>query len=77
MTINEDIVKGKWKEIKGEVQKAWGNLTNDELDKTKGDVKSIAGLVQQRYGHNKEKFDKTFSEIVGKFSEGIKETLKK
>lgn len=67
MTINEDTVKGKWLEIKGEVQKAWGKLTSDELEKTKGDMKAIAGLVQQKYGEDKEKFDKKFSEITKKF----------
>jgi len=67
MTINEDTVKGKWLEIKGEVQKAWGKLTADELDQTKGDIKAIAGLVQQKYGEDKEKFQKKFSSIMDKF----------
>lgn len=67
MTMNEDTVKGKWLEIKGEVQKAWGKLTSDELDQTKGDAKAIAGLVQQKYGENKEQFDKKYSDIVSRF----------
>lgn len=68
MTINQDTVTGKWREIKGEVQKAWGKLTSDELEETKGDMKSIAGLVQQRYGENKEQFEKKFSEITQRFA---------
>ncbi len=66
-TFNEDTLKGKWREIKGEVQKAWGNLTSDELEQTKGDSSAIAGLVQQKYGENKEQFHKKFSEIVNRF----------
>lgn len=73
MTMNEDTVKGKWLEIKGEVQKAWGKLTSDELDKTQGDAKAIAGLVQQRYGESKEQFEKKYSDIVSRF-DGARES---
>ena len=67
MSINENTVKGKWLEIKGEVQKAWGKLTDDELEKTKGDMKSISGLIQQKYGEAQEKSDTKLSEIFKKF----------
>ena len=65
--MNEEMLKGKWLEIKGEVQKAWGNLTNDELEKTKGDAKAIAGLVQQRYGEGIDVFEKKYAQIVKAF----------
>lgn len=52
--LNENIVEGKWKLVKGQIQKAWGKLTDDELEKTKGDVTQLTGLVQQRYGENQE-----------------------
>ena len=84
MNMNQDLIKGKWLEIKGEVQKMWGRLTDDEVEQTKGDVKAIAGLVQQKYGDNREKFDTQFSEIMDKFSDqkqkivdNTKEHLKK
>ena len=64
MAMNEDTIKGKWLEIKGEVQKAWGKLTSDELEQTKGDAKAIAGLVQQKYGKESENFQDRYSEIV-------------
>ena len=76
MTINEDTVKGKWLEIKGEVQKSWGKLTSDEIEKTKGDIKAMAGLVQQRYGENKDQFEKKFSAIVNRFEDSKDATIK-
>lgn len=63
--INEDILRGKWLEIKGEIQKTWGKLTNDELEQNKGDMKAIAGLVLQKYGEEQDIFQKKFSEILG------------
>ena len=69
MNINEETIKGKWQEIKGEVQKAWGKLTSDELDKTKGDAKIIAGLVRQKYGKVDADFKKKYDGIVASIKE--------
>ena len=67
MTINENTIKGKWLEIKGDVRKAWGKLTDDELDKTKGDMKAIAGLIQQKYGDAQENASDRLSNIFKRF----------
>ncbi len=67
--MNNDLIKGKWLEIKGDIQKAWGNLTDDDLEKTKGDLTSIQGLIQQKYGKEKESFTQKLSDIFGKYSD--------
>lgn len=67
MTINEETLKGKWLEIKGEIQKAWGKITASEIDQTKGDLKAIAGLVMQKHGEAQEAFHKKLSEIIAPF----------
>ena len=84
MTINENVIKGKWLEIKGGIQKAWGKLTDDELDQTKGDMKSIGGLIQQRYGETQETYGKKLGDIFQSFEAkkdqavtGIKTSLEK
>ncbi len=69
MTINQNTVQGKWNEIKGDLQKAWGKLTDDELEKTKGDVKAITGLLQQRYGQSQEGYDKKLADIFKRFDQ--------
>ncbi len=83
MTLNENTIKGKWLEIKGDIQKAWGKLTDDELDKTKGDAKAIGGLIQQRYGEAKESYHDRLADIFQRFEdkkdrgvENVKKSLK-
>lgn len=83
-TMNENTIKGKWLEIKGDVQKAWGKLTDDELEQTKGDIKSIGGLIQQRYGQEQGVYGKKLEDIFKRFEakkdetvESIKSTIKK
>lgn len=48
--MNVDILQGKWKQIRGEVKKQWGNLTDDDLDKIDGQRDIFVGALQERYG---------------------------
>ena len=45
-----DKVAGSWKEFRGQVQKQWGKLTDDDLDQIKGQRDILAGRIQQKYG---------------------------
>ncbi|NLY36344.1 MAG: CsbD family protein [Tissierellia bacterium] len=56
--MNKDIVEGKWEQVKGDVQKKWGKLTNDDLDVIKGDTRKLAGKLQEKYGWTKEEVEK-------------------
>ncbi len=67
--MNADTLKGKWTEIKGEIQKTWGNLTGDDLEKTKGDMTAVAGLLQQKYGMAKDDASAKLSGIYGRFEQ--------
>ena len=61
--INENITAGNWKELKGRIQAAWGKLTQDEIETTKGDAMVIAGLVQQKYGLAQEDARKKINDL--------------
>ena len=52
--MNEDVLKGKWLQLKGEVKSRWGKLTDDDLDRAEGDAEKLIGRVQERYGYARE-----------------------
>jgi uncharacterized protein YjbJ (UPF0337 family) len=52
--MNEDILKGKWLQLKGEVKSRWGKLTDDDLDRAHGDAEKLIGRVQERYGYQRD-----------------------
>ena len=51
--MSNDILEGKWKQLKGQVQAKWGELTGDEVDQIDGNRERLEGLVQERYGKSK------------------------
>jgi uncharacterized protein YjbJ (UPF0337 family) len=52
--MNWDQAKGKWTQLKGEVRKKWGKLTDDDLDVIGGERERLVGKIQERYGIAKE-----------------------
>jgi uncharacterized protein YjbJ (UPF0337 family) len=55
MPMNEDIVKGKWKEIKGRVKEQWGKLTDNDLAEIEGKGEKLLGLLQKKHGYIRDK----------------------
>lgn len=48
--MNEDKVKGQWKQLRGKVKARWGKLTDDDLDVADGNADYLTGRLQERYG---------------------------
>ncbi|MGE0762283.1 MAG: CsbD family protein [Bdellovibrionales bacterium] len=71
---NQDVIRGKWKQFKGNLQKNWGKITDDQWEQTKGEAKSISGLIQEKYGMSREEADKKLSAAYGDFLESVDET---
>ena len=53
--MNEDILKGKWLEIKGRVKEKWGKLKDNDLRAIAGQGEKLLGLLQKKYGQIKDK----------------------
>jgi uncharacterized protein YjbJ (UPF0337 family) len=65
--MNEDILKGKWKEIKGEVKVKWGKLTDDDLTAVEGEKEKLIGILQQKYGYAKDKAEQEYKDFIGRY----------
>lgn len=72
--MNENQMKGKWNEIKGEIISQWGKLTEDEVTRTQGDISSVVGLIEQKYGSKKDEIQNKMNKIVARFANDIEET---
>ena len=66
--MNSEILEGKWTQLKGSVQKQWGKLTDDDLDKVNGSAKVRAGKIQERYVKSLDEAEKEVSEWQSKAS---------
>lgn len=60
--MNKDIWKGNWKQFKGEAQKKWGELTDDQLDKIEGSREKLIGQIQENQGIARDKAEEQVKE---------------
>ena len=62
MLSNQDI-QNNWPTIKSQVLAKWNKLSDSEVEKTHGDIKSLGRLVNTKYGNSEEEFDNTYNQI--------------
>ncbi|MEQ8284560.1 CsbD family protein [Thalassospira sp.] len=59
--MNWDQIAGRWKQITGDVKSEWGRLTDDEVDQVEGKQEKLVGLVQEKYGIEREEAERQVS----------------
>ena len=53
--MNKDVIAGNWKQLKGQAQARWGELTDDVFDVAEGDSTYLAGKLQEQYGWDRDR----------------------
>lgn len=61
--MNRDQIMGKWEELKGKAKRIWGELTDDDFKKAEGSADKLYGIIQQRFGVNKEAAKRRIAEL--------------
>ena len=60
--MNEDTIKGNWKQFKGKVKEQWGKLTDDDLDVIAGKRDQLVGKILERHGIARDDAEKQVSD---------------
>ena len=71
--MNENILEGKWKQLRGYLRERWGEITDDELDQIAGKRDRLAGLLQERYGYTQMEADKQIDDFVSEWEAKVRE----
>jgi uncharacterized protein YjbJ (UPF0337 family) len=62
--MNPDILKGRWHQVKGEIRKRWGKLTDNDMTEIEGHFEKMIGKLQERYGFKREEAEKQVNEFL-------------
>jgi uncharacterized protein YjbJ (UPF0337 family) len=60
--MNQEQIKGKWNQLKGEIKTKWAKMTDNDLLEVEGDMDKLAGRIQERTGDRKEDIHKWLKE---------------
>ena len=65
--MNQDILEGKWKQLRGEIRETWGELTDDEIDQIAGKLDKLAGILQEKYGWTRDEAERHIDDFLRKY----------
>lgn len=63
--MNEQTIQGNWNQLKGKIQRQWGQLTEDELDEFEGNLDRLVGMIQEKTGQAREMIEDRIASFTG------------
>jgi uncharacterized protein YjbJ (UPF0337 family) len=73
--MNKHILKGKWKQLRGEAKAWWGKLTDNDLDRVSGKFEVLVGLLQEKYGYSREQAAEEIDRRVTDYEAALKDDM--
>jgi len=71
MAINVQGLQGQWNQLKGEVKKRWGQLNDDDLKWSGGNIDQLVGRIQQRTGESRDAIEKYLDQLTSQGSSAV------
>ena len=65
----ENILEGKWMQLRGAIREKWGEITDDELDQIAGKRDKLMGILQEKYGYPQMQADREIAEFLERWEE--------
>ena len=72
--MNDDILKGNWKQLHGQMKEWWGDLTDDDITKIDGKRENLVGVLQTKYGYAKDRAEKDVDDHLTKWQKAQAKT---
>jgi uncharacterized protein YjbJ (UPF0337 family) len=69
--VNVQEIQGNWNQIRGQVKKKWGQLTDDDLAIGAGNIDQLVGRIQQKTGEGREAIEHFISSLASRGSSGV------
>jgi uncharacterized protein YjbJ (UPF0337 family) len=69
--VNAQALQGQWNQIRGELKKKWGQLTDDDLRFNNGNIDQLVGRIQQRTGEAREAIEQFLTEATSQGASAI------
>ena len=61
-------MKGHWQQARGHIREAWGEVTDDDVDRAQGNWDQLVGSIRERTGEGVEEIEQKLTEILDSVS---------
>ncbi len=57
LMVSRQELEGKWEQVKGRLQDRWGQLTEDELQRVRGNASALVGVIEEKTGESRREIE--------------------
>ena len=69
--VNTQVLQGQWNQVRGQLKKKWGQLTDDDLKFANGNLDQLVGKIQHKTGEAREAIESFLDELTAQGSSAI------
>lgn len=62
--VNQQVLSGRWNEVKGKLKEKWGKLSDDDIRTFNGNVDQLVGRIQHKTGETREAIEEFLGEVA-------------
>ncbi len=73
--MDPNVLEGKWKQLRGQVRKTWGKITDDDLDQIQGSYDRLIGMLQVKYGYTRQQASDEINNFLNKIETQVERVL--
>jgi uncharacterized protein YjbJ (UPF0337 family) len=70
--MQEDALRGKWKQFRTELKHQWNQLSSDDLDGIDGKSDNLVFLLEHRYGYARRRAEREVERVVLEFEDKLR-----
>ncbi len=61
--VNQSVLQGNWKQIRGKLKEKWGKLADDDVAVFTGNVDQLVGKIQQKTGESRSEVEHFLEQV--------------
>jgi uncharacterized protein YjbJ (UPF0337 family) len=69
--VNTQVLQGQWNQVRGQLKKKWGQLTDDDLKFANGNLDQLVGRIQHKTGEAREAIEGFLDELTAQGSSAV------
>jgi uncharacterized protein YjbJ (UPF0337 family) len=69
--VNTQVLQGQWNQVRGQLKKRWGQLSEDDLKFANGNIDQLVGRIQHKTGEAREAIENFLDELTSQGASAI------
>ncbi len=69
--VNAQVLQGQWNQVRGQLKRKWGQLTDDDLRFANGNMDQLIGRIQHKTGEARETIEGFLAEMTSQGASAI------